>query len=105
MAVLPGSVLQGVQDVRRQHCKLCLGIETIRLHLVNETDKKKTASKLERDVALQKLQRELEETKSQLQKERDSHTRSCTALDLLRRHFNNRSHDRAQGITTGQDHT
>ena len=91
------TVTKEVQDVRRENSNLTWDIEKLRNHLGTEMDRQKKAMKLERDVALQKLQRELEETKAQLQKERDSHTRSCTALDLLRRHFNNQSHDRAQG--------
>lgn len=92
-------VTKEIQEVRQENSNLSWDISKVKNQLKTELDRQKKALKLEHDVALGKLQRELEETKARLKQERESHIRTQTALDLLRMHFSNQSHDRVQKKT------
>ncbi|KAK6298165.1 hypothetical protein J4Q44_G00312200 [Coregonus suidteri] len=92
-------VSKEVQEVRRENETLALDIERLGKQLTIEVQRQEEVSRLEHDIALQRLQRDLEETKTQLKLEKESHTRSYTALEFLRRHFNNPSQGTTHTLT------
>lgn len=78
-----------MRDAQRKCSDLTWELKRLKeLHKVEEK-RVVDAARLEKDVILQKLTWELEETRAKLEAERASHARSQTALELLRKHFTN----------------
>ncbi|XP_035265615.1 coiled-coil domain-containing protein 160 homolog [Anguilla anguilla] len=74
-------------EARRENAGLVRELERLRGQREEEDRRQAEVARVEREAALQGLQRELQAVRAELEAERQSHARSHTALELLRRHF------------------
>ncbi|KAJ8282788.1 hypothetical protein COCON_G00053070 [Conger conger] len=75
------------QEARRENAGLAWELERLKGQQEAEGRRQAEAARVESEAALQRLQREVGVVRGELEAERQSHTRSQAALELLRRHF------------------
>lgn len=78
---------EDVQQVVQERSNLMWELERAQAQWKSERDRLEKAARIENEAVLLRLQREVEQTRADLHAERESHARSRTALELLRRHF------------------
>lgn len=78
---------EDMQQVIQEHSNLMWELERAQAQWKSERDRLEKAARIEKEAVLLRLQREVEQTRADLHAERESHARSRTALELLRRHF------------------
>ncbi|XP_052430139.1 coiled-coil domain-containing protein 160 homolog [Carassius gibelio] len=78
---------EDVQQITQERSNLAWELERAQAQLKSEGDRLEKAAQIEKEAVLLRLQREVEQTRSDLCAERESHAQSRTALQLLRRHF------------------
>lgn len=78
---------EDMQQIVQERSKLMWELERVQAQWKSEKDRLEKAARIENEAVLLRLQREVEQTRADLQAEKDSHARSRTALGLLRRHF------------------
>ncbi|KAJ8407182.1 hypothetical protein AAFF_G00288580 [Aldrovandia affinis] len=79
------------QAVRRENADLAWELERLRGQQGEEGRRQAQAAQVECEAALWGLRREAETARAELEAERQSHTRSRAALELLRKHFSSQS--------------
>lgn len=80
-----------VTETRRKCSNLMWEMETLKEQHKVEEKRLVQAARVEGNTVLLKLTQELEQTRAKLKAEQESHARSQTALELLRKHFTNSS--------------
>ncbi|KAG5263386.1 hypothetical protein AALO_G00264290 [Alosa alosa] len=80
-----------MKDAQRKCADLMWELERLKEHHKVEEKRLVEATRLEDNVILQKVTQELEETRAKLEAEKANHSRSQTALELLRKHFTKQS--------------
>ncbi|XP_048033091.1 coiled-coil domain-containing protein 160 homolog isoform X2 [Megalobrama amblycephala] len=78
---------EDMQQVVQERSNLMWELERAQAQWKSERDRLEKAARIENEAVLLRLQREVEQTRADLHAERESHARSRTALELLRRHF------------------
>uniref|UniRef100_A0A673MPS6 Coiled-coil domain containing 160 n=1 Tax=Sinocyclocheilus rhinocerous TaxID=307959 RepID=A0A673MPS6_9TELE len=78
---------EDVQQIVQERSNLAWELERAQAQCKSEGDRLGKAARIENEAVLLKLQREVKQTRADLCAERESHARSRTALELLRRHF------------------
>ncbi|XP_016148608.1 coiled-coil domain-containing protein 160 homolog [Sinocyclocheilus grahami] len=78
---------EDVQQIVQERSNLAWELERAQAQCKSEGDRLGKAARIENEAVVLKLQREVKQTRADLCAERESHARSRTALELLRRHF------------------
>ncbi|KAL0175805.1 hypothetical protein M9458_028135 [Cirrhinus mrigala] len=78
---------EDMQQIAQERSNLAWELKRAQAQWKSEGDRLEKAARIENEAVLQRLQREVEQTRADLWIERESHARSRTALELLRRHF------------------
>ncbi len=78
---------EDMQQISQERSNLAWELERAQAQWKSEGDRLEKATQIKNEAVLLRLQREVEQTRADLCTERESHARSRTALELLRRHF------------------
>uniref|UniRef100_A0A9J8CV70 Coiled-coil domain containing 160 n=1 Tax=Cyprinus carpio carpio TaxID=630221 RepID=A0A9J8CV70_CYPCA len=78
---------EDMQQIAQERSNLAWELERAQAQLKSEGHRLEKAARIENEAVLLRLQREVEQTRADLCTEKESHARSRTALELLRRHF------------------
>ncbi|XP_077092286.1 coiled-coil domain containing 160 [Siphateles boraxobius] len=78
---------EDMQQITQDRSKLMWELERVQAQWKSEGERLEKAARIENEAVLLRLQREVEQTRADMHAERESHARSRTALELLRRHF------------------
>ncbi|KAL1262151.1 hypothetical protein QQF64_007416 [Cirrhinus molitorella] len=78
---------EDMQQIAQERSNLTWELKRAQAQWKSEGDRLEKAARIENEAVLLRLQREVEQTRDDLCRERESHARSRTALELLRRHF------------------
>ncbi|XP_039521706.1 coiled-coil domain-containing protein 160 homolog [Pimephales promelas] len=78
---------EDMQQITQERSNLMWELERVQAQWKSEGDRLEKAAQIENEAVLLKLQREVEQTRTDIHAERESHARTRTALELLRRHF------------------
>ncbi|XP_072519446.1 coiled-coil domain-containing protein 160 homolog [Salminus brasiliensis] len=79
----------GCRQIKQECSDLAWELERVNEQQKMEGARQAEEARLEHQAAVVRLQKELEEARAELRTERESHSQTLTALDLLRRHFSN----------------
>lgn len=81
---------QDMQQSVRERSKLAWELEGVRVQWKCEGERMEKAVRIEHEAVLLGLQKKLEQARADTHAERESHMRSHTALQILRRHYSNK---------------
>ncbi|XP_056327836.1 coiled-coil domain-containing protein 160 homolog [Danio aesculapii] len=81
---------EDMQQSVQERSKLAWELEGVRAQWKCEGERMEKAAWIENEAVLLRLQKELEQARADMHAEKESHKRSLTALQILRKHYSNK---------------